>query len=105
MSGIDLNRFGKVLCINSLSGTKIIGFNTAETTSAQVVIIPLAKPVDISKGFAISSVCIPWHSFIEINNNLSLPQSLGPAPNVLGIALNFLIIRVHEFLYFSIVFV
>ena len=39
---------------------------------------------------------MPWCSFININNGSSLPQSLRPGPNVLGIALNFLIIRVDE---------
>ena len=37
-----------------------------------------------------------WHSFINISNSLSLLQSLWPGANFLGIALNFLIIRVYE---------
>ena len=59
MSGIELSRFVKVLYITSLSGTKIIGFNTAEAALTQVVIILLAKPVDISNQSAISSVSMP----------------------------------------------
>ena len=101
MSGIDLNRFGKVLYITSLSGTKIIGLNTAEAALTQVVIILLAQPIDISKRSAIFSVSMPWCSFINISSSLSLPQSLRPGPNFLGIALNFLIIRVDNFFFTS----
>ena len=96
MSRIDLNRFGKVLRITSLSGTKLIGFNTAEAALTKFVITLLAKPVDISKQSAMPSVSMPCHSFININNSLSLPQSLRPSPNFLGIALNFVIIQVDE---------
>ena len=104
ISGIDLNRFGEVLYITYLSGTKTIGFNTAEVALTHVVIILLAKPVDISKRSAECSVSMPCRSFVNINNSLSLPQSLRPGPNFLGIALNFLIIWVDEFFYLSIAF-
>ena len=82
--------------MTSLSGTKIIGFNTVEAAFTQVVITLLAKSVDISKQYAISSVCMPWCNFSNINNSSSLPQNLHPGSKFLGITRNFLIIQVDE---------
>ena len=71
-----------IFCRGSLDPiSRAVGFNTAEAALTQVVIILLAKLVDISKRSAISSVSMPCRSFININNSSSLSESLRPGPN------------------------